>query len=610
MVDNKYFLRFILLLITFCLVHYNTILAQDSCSYKIHVFSKIWHQNKLIVKPEVNFGCKTNFIPILDSIKTFYQKQGYLDSYYEDSLYCISDSCLIYFIAGKKYILKSVSNGNIDQNLFNEILPQKFRNKEINNLNFITKKTLSYLEQNGYPFAEVYFDSFQLIDSTSFNAKIYIDKGPLIYFSKLNLTDSLSSVKKRGKINHRFISSYLGINEGKPYQESLVKRIPTRVKELGYLSLVNDPFVYFLEDKAEVQLQIRPKKSSKFDVIFGLLPSNNPVNGQQRFNFTGNVLIDLLNTFGRGERLVAQWQQFIVGRSELKIMVNYPYLFKTPIGLDAKFELYQRDSTYIDVIGEIGAQYFFHGSNFLKVYFKTNSTIVQKADSSFVLRNRKLPTILDLNNNALGIEYRFQNLDYRWNPRKGFDFKCIVQLGYRSIIPNNSILKLRDPLQIDGNFSYLYDSLNKNSFFLNSQIQLSYFMPLFRSATILFQTKMAYLWNNNIDLYTNELYRTGGQHSLRGFDEQSIFSSWYHITNIEPRFLFNENSYFYAFFDLGIFPDLSQSISTRFKYGFGIGLALETKIGIFGLSYALGSDTQEALLFRNGKIHFGYINLF
>jgi hemolysin activation/secretion protein len=119
------------------------------------------------------------------------------------------------------------------------------------------------------------------------------------------------------------------------------------------------------------------------------------------------------------------------------------------------------------------------------------------------------------------------------------------------------------------------------------------------------------VYNNNNQLYNNELLRIGGQQIMRGFDEQSIFASWYQVLTTELRFLLGTNSYAYLFGDFSHVQNNSvENNNNTFRYGFGLGIALETKIGIFGLSYALGTSIDNPIIFRNGKVHFGYINLF
>jgi hypothetical protein len=44
--------------------------------------------------------------------------------------------------------------------------------------------------------------------------------------------------------------------------------------------------------------------------------------------------------------------------------------------------------------------------------------------------------------------------------------------------------------------------------------------------------------------------------------------------------------------------------------GFGLGTTLETKSGLFTISYALGRSDQNTVQFRQSKIHFGYVAYF
>ena len=80
---------------------------------------------------------------------------------------------------------------------------------------------------------------------------------------------------------------------------------------------------------------------------------------------------------------------------------------------------------------------------------------------------------------------------------------------------------------------------------------------------------------------------------------------------LEWRFLFGKNSYAYLFGDFSYIQNNSISgFKDDFPIGFGLGVALETKVGIFGLSYALGTKQGNPILFNNSKVHFGYIYAF
>jgi outer membrane protein assembly factor BamA len=104
----------------------------------------------------------------------------------------------------------------------------------------------------------------------------------------------------------------------------------------------------------------------------------------------------------------------------------------------------------------------------------------------------------------------------------------------------------------------------------------------------------------------------GGVNSLRGFDDQSIFTPYYALANIEYRFLLSKNSYFSTFFNAasGRRRKSRERVRLIFLIGFGAGAAVETKVGIFGLTYAMGAQLDNKITFKSAKIHIGYVNYF
>jgi hemolysin activation/secretion protein len=107
------------------------------------------------------------------------------------------------------------------------------------------------------------------------------------------------------------------------------------------------------------------------------------------------------------------------------------------------------------------------------------------------------------------------------------------------------------------------------------------------------------------------LLRIGGLSTLRGFDEESIYSNLYGIGTTELRFLFDERSFVNVFCDAGYYQTRTRSgFQDSYVVGFGAGITFDTKIGIFTFNYALGTQQDSPVDFRRSKIHFGYINYF
>ena len=114
-------------------------------------------------------------------------------------------------------------------------------------------------------------------------------------------------------------------------------------------------------------------------------------------------------------------------------------------------------------------------------------------------------------------------------------------------------------------------------------------------------------------MYFNELYRLGGNKTLKGFNEQSLFASSVSIITMEVRYLLSENSFLKVFGNAAYYMDASErqgKINSDIPYGFGGGLNLDTGNGIFNISVALGKSKYNPIDFKNAKVHFGLINYF
>src|SRR6185369_9819639 len=111
--------------------------------------------------------------------------------------------------------------------------------------------------------------------------------------------------------------------------------------------------------------------------------------------------------------------------------------------------------------------------------------------------------------------------------------------------------------------------------------------------------------------FRNELFQVGGYKLLRGFDEESQYLSQFLIGTIEYHYLVGQNSFFYVLADGGYGKNTSQNNRVSYGYfGTGLGLAFETKAGIFNIAWAVGKRNDGAFNLRQSKIHLGFVNYF
>src|ERR1017187_7166205 len=236
---------------------------------------------------------------------------------------------IVWIKTGEQYKWAYLHKGNVDEGTLNEV---GFREKiyfekpfYYTDVRKVEEKILSYCENNGHPFASIKLDSIK-ISGNSISASLNLQKNNLI---------KIDSVVNRGKakISSVYLQSYLSIKNGDLYNESLVKKIDTRIKELPFVREKISFRVLFPGENAKVELFLEKKNASQFDGIVGLLPDNTT----GKILLTGNAHLKLNNSFNRGEMFELNWQRLQVQTQDLKIHFVYPFLLKTPFGIDAAF---------------------------------------------------------------------------------------------------------------------------------------------------------------------------------------------------------------------------------------------------------------------------------
>lgn len=448
----------------------------------------------------------------------------------------------------------------------------------------VTKNILNFSTNNGYPFALVRLDSIQL-ENGKLRARLVVDKGNLI------LLDT-ALIKGTAKISEAYLYNYLGIKPGSVFNESILRKVSTKLKEIPFLSEARTFEIEFTKDRARPVLYLQNKKASQFNGVVGVQPDNaNP----GKVFLTGDVRLRLLNSFGKAELFDLNWSNPLPRSQDLKVKFSYPFLFSLPVGVEGELTLFKRDSIFLELNRQIGFRYFIAGNNSFRFFLgrKTSSLISTKGYENVTT----LPTFADVGTNTFGLGFQFQQLDYRLNPRKGISLDISGGAGLREIKKNAKINKV------------VYDSIDLKSTQYKAEAQFDFYIPVFNRSVINIGGMGAWIESENI--FRNEMYRFGGLKTLRGFDESSLLASTYGIGKVEYRFILETNSYLLLFFNQAWYENKAREVSlTDAPYGFGAGITFDTKLGIFSFNYALGSQQSNAIEFRAAKIHFGLVNYF
>ena len=531
------------------------------------------------------------------------QKKGFIAASV-DSVAVDSSSAAVWLYVGKTFKWAGLRADSIPQDWLNAAgyREKTFSNQVVNmqTVQQMQERLLTKLENTGYPFAKVYLDSFN-IEEEGIHAVLKINKGPLYKIDSIR-------VYGNAKISNRFLQRYLEISNGDIYHKQKLMNISQRLLQLPYLTEERRWNMNLLGTGSILNLYLKEKKSSQINGILGFLPSNDQLGGNKLL-VTGDFNLNLKNGFGLGESLSILFQQIQVQSPRLQLGYQQPFLFGSAFGADFSFEGFKKDSSFLNITLQAGLQYSFGGNKSGKIFFQQFLTNISAIDTNAIRSAKRLPDQIDQTTTNIGVDYEWYNTDYRFNPRKGYDIKLTGSAGIRRIRENNGITSIKNASDPSFNYKSLYDSIQTKSYTFRLRANVARYFKTGKQTTLKTAINTGIVKSPN--LFRNELFQIGGFKLLRGFDEESIFANAYAVATMEYRLLIGLNSYLYAFTDGGWAQNKSQFSNTSNSFvGAGMGIAIETKAGIFNITFAAGKRSDVPLNLRQSKIHFGYVNFF
>ncbi|MBC7947863.1 MAG: BamA/TamA family outer membrane protein [Chitinophagaceae bacterium] len=552
-----------------------------------------------------SFTDRSACVEYLNKLPGLLQARGYVTASL-DTIHYDSASAKVVLYVGDKYHWTGIDARQIDGDLLQAVgwRDRMFQNRPMDFLQVQVwqDRILNYLENNGHPFARVYLDSFQLAEE-KVSAQLKVNKGPLYRIDSIRIHGT-------GKISNEYLQRYLDIRNGSIFSKEKLLRISRRMKELAYVEEEHPAKLVWLGSGSILEMYLKQKRSSQVNVLVGFLPNNDQLSSKKLL-ITGEANINLKNALGAGETIGLNWQQLQVKSPRLNIIYQHPYLFNSPVGLDFAFDMFRKDSTFLNVNLQLGAHYILDVHQSGKLFIQRFQTIVNGVNTPFILQNRQLPDEADVSSFNLGLDYEFNNTNYRLNPTSGNEMRVITSAGTKKIKRNSQVLELKDPGDPSYDFSKLYDTVKLKTYQFRARVTAAKYFPIGQQnkSTLKTAVNAGFLQSGNI--FRNELFQIGGYRSLRGFDEESQYLSQFAIATIEYRLLIDQNSFFYVLADGGWGRNNSQNANVNYTYlGTGLGLAFDVKAGIFNIAWAVGKRNDTGFNLRQSKLHVGFISYF
>ena len=402
--------------------------------------------------------------------------------------------------------------------------------------NFINELN-NFYSSNGFPFNCVQFKpNFTIKDTIYSNLEIKTND--------LRIIDNVI-IKGYEKFPKNFIRNYIGIRKNRPVNLISLKKIDTLINELDFVSTSRPSQLLFTDTKSELYLNLKKQNVNEFDGFIGF------TNKEKKIELSGNLKIQLKNNFNYGESVSIRYVNDESKQETFETNISAPFIFNLPMQLNYNLNYFRKDSTFSNTY------------QFLKLDYIINNQLRSGIEYDFRKSNTLTKTINqeDYESKFVGVSIKNQKLLRR---KRGTDWNYLI----------NSKIKFgkRTAENYDSKQLILEASILKN-FFLNDKNHIQA------------RFKINHLKSNNY--LENELFRTGGVNSIRGFEENSILTNSFLLVNLEYTYGLNDELSVYPLFDLMHTANKIQRTIENL-YAFGLGLKIKKNNYNLDLNYTVG----------------------
>lgn len=447
-------------------------------------------------------------------------------------------------------------------------------------------------QNEGFPFAsfdQLSVDYRQRNEDTLLTEIHYqFEPGPLITIDSIY-------IKGNPRENERFIHALTRYYPGDAYNQERIDEIPRILNNSIYYERVSQPDISFTAyETAFMTLNLTRKKAGKFDILLGILPPQESQNGNsQRLQVTGTVDILLVSPLKQGEIIQLKFDKLTSSSQQTEVKLLLPFLFRTPLRLEGDFNLLKQEEDFLNLNAQAAGSYAFNPFLSARFYYRVRDTRLigeTLGDTSLLSLDQ-----LDGNRQILGVGFRYEKLDYRYNPSEGWDAQVEVGIGRKEIRQNvrlrpevySSIPPVQNTQEIDLSMKWYYSPVRRQVIHLANR---TYWLGLEK-------------------VLRNDQLQVGGARSIRGFNENRFFTDFYTFFTAEYRFQLERNSYLFGFVDYAWLRNRVDE-EVLHPFGFGVGMNYGTQAGILSISYAIGQVEGTALQPSRGRIHIGLVNQF
>ena len=425
----------------------------------------------------------------------------------------------------------------------------------INNLKSTLLNISDVLDTNGKSFSKVQLKNIQIKKDV-----LYADLD--IHPSKKRIINKII-VKGYEGFPKSFLKNYYTIKKNTLFNQKKINDISNATKDLEFIKEIKPPEVLFTKDSTLIYMYLKKVQNNSFDGIVNFVSDE-----EGKVLFNGNLDLTLNNVLNTGEKFGLFWNSIGNERQEFKINTEIPYIFNSRFSTGISFSIYKQDSTFLNT--KFDTKLSYNIDTRIKIAATYNSESSEKLEA---LINDNTETF---NNYFFGFQFNYNipKNDAFYNNKFSFDIN--PAFGVRKLENNTT-----NQIKIQSSVSYIWDLNQRHSFYIKN-------------------TSGLLSSNSYLD---NEIFRLGGANSLRGFNEQSIFTKNFTYFNLEYRYLTSNTSYFYSIIDYGILKDYKL-------LGLGLGYRFKKNNSIFNLNTVIGNSLNDSFKLKNPQLNINWKTFF
>lgn len=437
----------------------------------------------------------------------------------------------------------------------------------------------------GYPLAVARVSALEIDDSAaSVVPTIAVDAGERVVVSEIDVEGNTET--ERG-----LIIAAVAVRRGTPFSDDLARQVRARLERLDLFSEVSEPQLYRTDSGGYgILVRVVEGNPNTFDGILGYQP---PERAGEQGSLTGHLNFALRNPFGDGRRFAVRFERSKPSQM-LELRYGEPYFLRLPVDIEVRFQQRQEISStafpsYVQRSFTLDGSYGFLDAWSVRLGGAYDETIPE-LDTLRPCENQ----LLNSSSLATSLGIVFDTRTNPINPVSGALLSTSVTVGSKSI---RAAPTCADSLVDDSEFRQRIVA------------DLDAYMSLSGAFVVAAGVHGGVIRGNFLE--QSDLFRVGGQSTIRGYREDEFRASRRIWSNVEMRVLLSRSSYAALFVDGGYAsrPEDLLRLADAAEYwllGFGVAAQIESPLGLIKFSYALSRDDS----FDTGKVFVGLVNRF